>query len=203
MNEYRELLDACDVVFEVAKSPSTEQSDWIVIGYLANASPNEQRPITQRGEIGSNATILLVDEGQRGMSFQRLNVARADSSNVDAPYERNFPALIKWVVKGGVGANEKIIVELDDPAFNTPFDIRKTYYTVDRENTGAEATPVAKIIYRNARIVQLGIGIGASSKYMEDGISISWELTDVEDIGNISAADDVGGEAVKVEGSGQ
>lgn len=182
----KQLLDACDVVFEIAKAPSGTSSTWYVVGYLANAAPNEQRPITQRGEIGSNATILLIDEGQRGMSFQRLNVARVGGS---APHNKNFPAMVKWIVTAPEGdtppqthSPEKIMIDMDNPAFATPFDVRKTYFTMDREDSGSGATPVAKMLYRNAIIAQLGIGIGASSKYMEDGISLTWEITEVEDI---------------------
>lgn len=185
--KYRDLLDACDVVFEVGLSNSDSNTEWYKLGYLANAAPNEQRPVVERGEIGSNSTILLLDEGQRGISFQRLNVARgADSAahlETPPPYERNFPAMIKWIVSNKT-STERIIVELDDPHFNTPFDIRKTYYAVDRETGDASsAQAIAKIVYRNCRIAQLGIGVGASSKYMEDGVSIAWEETDVEDIG--------------------
>jgi hypothetical protein len=183
MDEYtKELLDACDVVYRVkASNAANVPSSWYVLGYVAAVQTNDQRNVSRRSEIGSNATILLIDESQKSMSMQRLNAARVRGT---APYNMNLPAMIRYIVMAGV-STIKIMIDIDDPAFNKPFDLEKSYDTVNREDTGT-GDPVSKTIYRRCKLAQLTIGIGAASKYLDDGVAIVWEETQNEDIGAVS-----------------
>lgn len=180
MPNTKELLDACDVVYQIKSSLTPDTSSWITLGYVSAVQANESRNITRRSEIGSNATILLVDESQKQMSMQRLNTARRRGS-VASPHNKNLPALIKWVVADSE-ATEHIIIDIDDPAFNKPFDLQKTFYTVVREELGT-GRAVCKVTYKRCKLAQLNIGIGAASKYLDDTVTITWEETINEDIG--------------------
>jgi len=182
LNNTKELLDACDVVYRIKASANDDSPlSWYILGYVAAVQTSENRNIARRSEIGSNATVLLVDESQKSMSLQRLNTARKSGR---APYNRNLPAMVKYIVNGG-GTSEKIMIDTDDPAFNKPFDIEKTYYTVVREAEGV-GVPVSKTTYIRCKMAQLSIGIGAGSKYLDDAVTISWETTINEDIGGSS-----------------
>jgi hypothetical protein len=181
----QELLDACDVIYQI-KSSQEETAPWYVLGYVAAVQVSESRNIARRSEVGSNSTILLADESQKQMSVQRLNAARIRG---DAPYNKNLPAMIKWVVNSGSNAPERIIIDIDDPAFNKPFDLKKTFYTVVRENAGT-GTPVSQVTYRRCKLAQLNLGIGAASKYLDDTVTIAWEETINEDLGVGSIKDE-------------
>lgn len=167
----KELIDGCDVVYEISKSGSGK---WYAIGYLGSASPNDGRPITSRGEIGSNATMTLVDESQKGLSISRLNVARINGT---APHNKNLPALILWVLTSGT-KDYKILIDTDHAEFNMSFDLRKTYYKVGREVNGQEsAQVVAKVTYEGCKVTGHSLAAGAASKYTEDMMSVTWEET--------------------------
>ena len=178
MLDKHELLDACDVVLKIKASQAPDvPSSWYILGYVASMQASDRRNVGRRSEVGSNATMLLIDESQKSMTMQRLNAARRRGT---APYNMNLPGMIQYVVTNGLTSN-KIVVDIDDPAFNKPFDIEKTYYTVVREDAGT-GVPVAKIKYQRCKIAQLSIGIGAASKYLDDAIAVVWENTVNEDV---------------------
>ncbi len=174
-----ELLDGCDIVYMINKTiPPAVQ---YVIGYVSGTQTSDQRNISRRSEIGSNATFLLVDEGQKSMTIQRLNTARA---GVGLPHGGNLLAYIKWVLTDGA-SSAKIIIDLDDAAFSQPFDLEKIMYTAQRESTGSESgmMPVSKVTYKRCKIAQYNMGLGAAAKYSDDTIAITWEETINENLG--------------------
>lgn len=174
-----ELLDGCDIVYKINKTlmPGTQY----VIGYVSGTQTSDQRNISRRSEIGSNATFLLVDEGQKSMTIQRLNTARA---GVALPHGGNLLAYIKWVLTDG-SSTEKIIIDLDNAAFSQPFDLEKTMYAALRESSGLESgmIPISKVTYRRCKIAQYNMGLGAAAKYSDDTIAITWEETINENMG--------------------
>lgn len=174
----KELLDACDVVLRVKASSAPDvPSSWYMLGYVAAIQTSDRRNIGRRSEVGSNATIQLIDESQKSMSMQRLNAARLRGS---VPYNLNLPGMLQYIVTNGVSYH-RIVIDIDDPAYNKPFDIEKTYYTVAREDAGT-GIAVSKTKYMRCKLAQMSIGIGAASKYLDDGVAIVWEDTVNEDI---------------------
>ncbi len=174
-----ELLDGCDIVYMISKTALSGVQ--YVIGYVSGTQTSDQRNISRRSEIGSNATFLLVDEGQKSMTIQRLNTAR---EKVDLPHGGNLLAYIKWVLTDGA-STEKIIIDLDDAAFSQPFDLVKTMYTAQRESTGEESgmIPISMVTYKRCKIAQYNMGLSAAAKYSDDTIAITWEETINENLG--------------------
>lgn len=167
------LISGYDVILAV-NDPEPEDgqddTDYHVVAFLNSHNNAVGRPLQQVGELGSNALFTIVMESQKNITLNRLLVKR------NVLREMYYKHIENGRVQGEI-LNSKIWIDLDNPVFDLPINIKMYFYDNVHDTDEESRSIIAKVLLKNAYISNFSQPSRQGQGMIMESISLTWEET--------------------------